>query len=94
MRSIYNVIIKPVLTEKSNTELSQNRYTFQVAPEANKIEIKDAIEKIYKVKVTRVNTVNCKGKSVRMGRSVGKKSDWKKAIVFLAEGQKIEGLVG
>lgn len=94
MRSLYEVVIKPVLTEKSNLELAQNRYTFQVAPNANKIEIKQAIEKIYKVKVDRVNTVNCRGKAVRWGRKLGKKSDWKKAVVFLAKGQKIEGLVG
>jgi len=94
MKSLYDVILKPVISEKSNLEIASNRYTFQVATAANKIEIKQAVEKIYKVKVERVNTINCNGKKVRMGKVAGKRSDWKKAIVFVAAGQKIEGLVG
>ncbi len=94
MRSPYKVVINPVLTEKSNLELAKNKYTFEVAKEANKIEIKRAIEKVYNVKVAKINTLNCGGKKVRMGRSTGKKPDWKKAIVTLKEGQKIEALVG
>lgn len=85
-----DIIIKPVVTEKSIGLMEYNKYVFKVALSANKIEIKKAIEEIFKVKVVDVNTVRVKGKEKRMGRSVGKTSDYKKAIVQLAEGDSIE----
>ena len=85
-----DIIIKPVVTEKSIGLMEHNKYVFKVALSANKIEIKKAIEEIFKVKVVDVNTVRVKGKEKRMGRSVGKTSDYKKAIVQLAEGDSIE----
>ena len=85
------IIIKPIVTEKM-TQISEkfNRVGFQVAHSANKIEIKKAIEEIFKVKVVDVNTVRINGKMKRMGRYEGKTSDYKKAIVQLAEGDSIE----
>ena len=85
-----DIIIKPVVTEKSIGLMEHNKYVFKVALSANKIEIKQAIEESFKVKVVDVNTVRVKGKEKRMGRSVGKTSDYKKAIVQLAEGDSIE----
>ena len=85
-----DIIIKPVVTEKSIGLMEHNKYVFKVALSANKIEIKKAIEEIFNVKVVDVNTVRVKGKEKRMGRSVGKTSDYKKAIVQLAEGDSIE----
>ena len=85
-----DIIIKPVVTEKSIGLMENNKYVFKVALSANKIEIKKAVEEIFKVKVVDVNTVRVKGKEKRMGRSVGKTSDYKKAIVQLAEGDSIE----
>ena len=85
-----DIIIKPVVTEKSIGLMEHNKYVFKVALSANKIEIKKAIEEIFKVNVVDVNTVRVKGKEKRMGRSVGKTSDYKKAIVQLAEGDSIE----
>lgn len=85
-----DIIIKPVVTEKSIGLMENNKYVFKVALSANKIEIKKAIEEIFKVKVVDVNTVRVKGKEKRMGRSVGRTSDYKKAIVQLAEGDSIE----
>jgi large subunit ribosomal protein L23 len=90
----YTIIIKPIITEKSNNELALNRYTFKVARTATKVDIRKAIEKTYNVKVKKVNTANFEGKGRHYGRVVGKQSDWKKAIVVLAEGHKIEALVG
>lgn len=85
-----DIIIRPVVTEKSIGLMEHNKYVFKVALSANKIEIKKAIEEIFKVNVVDVNTVRVKGKEKRMGRSVGKTSDYKKAIVQLAEGDSIE----
>lgn len=90
MKSIYDVIVRPIITEKSSTALSQNKYTFVVHNEATKVDVRNAVEKLYNVKVLKVNTASYEGKQVRLGRSVGKKSDWKKAVVVLAEGQKID----
>ncbi len=84
------IIIAPMLTEKSNNLMSkQNSYTFRVSVRANKIEIKSAIEKIFSVDVTDVNTMNFRGKMKRMGRYTGKRADWKKAIVTLKSGQTL-----
>lgn len=85
-----DIIIRPVVTEKSIGLMEHNKYVFKVALNANKIEIKKAVEEIFKVKVVDVNTVRVKGKEKRMGRSVGRTSDYKKAIVQLAEGDSIE----
>jgi large subunit ribosomal protein L23 len=90
-----DIIVKPIITEKSNLLMAEGKYTFQVAKGANKTEIAKAVEEIFKVKVLRVNTVNVQGKVRRMGKFAGKRPDWKKAIVQLAEGQSIpifEGL--
>ena len=85
-----DIIIKPVVTEKSIGLMEHNKYVFKVALKANKIEIKKAIEEIFKVTVVDVNTVRINGKMKRMGRYEGKTSDYKKAIVQLAEGDSIE----
>ncbi|MDN5293888.1 MAG: large subunit ribosomal protein [Eubacteriales bacterium] len=90
MKDPRDIIIKPVITERSMELLSQNKYTFYVDPRANKVEIKRAIEELFNVKVEKVNTMNVKGKVKRMGRFVGRRPDRKKAIVTLREGDKIE----
>ena len=77
------IIIAPVVPEKSNDELQQGKYTFKVNKKATKVEIAKAIEKLFEVKVLKVNTMNVSGKGKRMGRYVGKTSDWKKAIVTI-----------
>lgn len=84
----YDIIIKPVVTERSMEAMEMKRYTFKVATSANKSEIKKAVETIFGVKVKQVNTMNITGKKKRMGANVGKRSDWKKAIVTLAEDSK------
>ena len=87
----YLEIIKaPVITEKSQIAKSEGKYTFKVDPKANKTEIKSAIEKIFKVKVTSIKTLNEKPKKRRVGRYTGLTNRSKKAIVTLAEGQTIE----
>ncbi len=89
MRDHRDIIIKPVITEKTMNLLVENKYTFIVDKRANKTEIKNAIESIFNVKVDKVYTMNVKGKPKRMGRSVGKTPNRKKAIVALKPGQKI-----
>ncbi|GAC1699241.1 MAG: 50S ribosomal protein L23 [Candidatus Limnocylindrales bacterium] len=84
------VLLRPVITEKSMTETNTGRYTFAVVKDASKLEIAQAVAEAFKVDVLAVNTSTVKGKSRRVGKRVGKKSDWKKAIVTLAEGQRIE----
>lgn len=88
MRSPHDIVRKPLITEKSMTDVSEGKYTFVVDKKANKTEIKNALEKIFDVKVAKVNTMNMKGKVKRVGVHVGKKASWKKAIVTLAEGSK------
>ena len=85
-----DIIIRPLITEKSTTLMAEGKYVFEVAKAANKIEIAKAISLIFNVKVASVNTVNVEGKVKRMGRSIGKRSDYKKAIVKLAAGETIE----
>ena len=77
------IILAPVVTEKSNDELQAGKYTFKVNKKATKIEIKYAVEKLFEVKVLKVNTMTVKGKEKRVGRYTGKTSDWKKAIVTI-----------
>jgi large subunit ribosomal protein L23 len=81
----YDVIIRPLITERSMSDANRKRYTFEVNKEANKYQIKDAVQEIFKVRVIGVNTMNMKGKTKRQGRTEGKKPDWKKAIVTLSE---------
>ena len=85
-----DIIIRPLITEKSTTLMAEGKYVFEVAKSANKIEIAKAISQIFKVKVASVNTINVEGKVKRMGRFIGKRSDYKKAIVKLAAGETIE----
>ena len=84
------IIIRPLITEKSTTLMAEGKYVFEVAKAANKIEIAKAVSEIFKVKVADVNTINVECKKKRMGRFVGKRSDFKKAIVKLAAGETIE----
>ncbi len=77
------IIIAPVVTEKSNDAMLQGKYTFEVNKKATKVEIANAIEKLFEVKVLKVNTISVKGKNKRVGYHQGKTSDWKKAIVTI-----------
>ena len=90
MKTTRDVIIRPVVSEKSYAGLEQNTYTFLVDPRANKTEIKEAVQKIWNVQVTSVRTLNRKGKVKRRRVTLGKRPDQKRAIVTLAEGDKIE----
>jgi large subunit ribosomal protein L23 len=85
MKAAQDIILKPVITERSMDDLQAGKYTFKVATDANKTEIKKAVEQLFNVKVAKVNTLNCNGKTKRVGRYVGKTSDWKKAIITLTE---------
>ena len=78
-----DIIIAPVVTEKSSGEIQEGKYTFKVNKKATKIDIKNAVEKLFEVKVLNVTTMTVKGKEKRVGRNVGKTSDWKKAIVTI-----------
>ncbi len=91
MKEPRSIVRRAMITEKgSRMREKQNRYTFQVSTEANKIEIKEAIQKIFKVDVLDVHTIHVQGKMKRLGRTAGRRSSWKKAIVTLKEGQTIE----
>ncbi len=92
-RNDYQTLIRPLVTEK-NMQLheSKNKIFFEVAPDANRIEIKRAVERVFKVKVEKVNILNQNGKRVRFKMQMGKRKDWKKAIVTLKEGQKVDYL--
>jgi large subunit ribosomal protein L23 len=95
MREAHQIIKKPLITEKSSRQKEEgNQIAFVVDPQATKIEIRQAVEKLFKVKVRRVRTMNMVGKQKRMGRFSGWKSDWKKAIVTLGEGDHIEFFEG
>jgi large subunit ribosomal protein L23 len=85
-----DILIRPLITEKSTQLMAEGKYTFVVAKGANKIEIAKAVAEIFHVKVKGVNTMNVTGKKKRVGRNVGKRPDYKKAIVKLAEGESIE----
>jgi large subunit ribosomal protein L23 len=90
MKSPRDVIIRPVVSEKSYAGLELNTYTFLVDPRANKTEIKEAVQAIWNVRVTSVNTLRRQGKVKRRGYTVGKRADQKRAIVTLAQGDAIE----
>ena len=83
-----DIILAPVITEKSVSAMADKKYTFRVANDTNKIEIAKAVEEIFGVKVAKVNTISMKGKKRRMGRYEGYTSDWKKAVVTLTEDSK------
>ena len=88
MKSPYDIILKPIISEDSMEKMEDKKYVFKVDKNANKIEIRNAIEKIFDVKVKSVNTMNVKGKVKRMGAHSGKGSDWEKAIVAVTEDSK------
>ena len=95
MMDIYKVIKEPHITEKGNLQKElYNQVTLKVDKRANKVEIRKAVEMLFKTKVLDVKTLNMKGKKRRVGRNVGKKPDWKKAIVKLAPGENIEFFAG
>jgi large subunit ribosomal protein L23 len=86
----YDIVVRPIITEKSTLlKDAGNQYIFEVQRDANKIEIKKAVEKLFKVKVVSVNVSNMEGKKKRLGRFEGKKPDWKKAVVKLSPKDKI-----
>ncbi len=84
----YDIIVKPIISEKSMDQSADKKYTFQVALNANKIEIKKAVEEIFGVKVEKVTTQRVLGKVKRMGATSGKRPDWKKAVVKLTADSK------
>ena len=93
MSRVYNprdILLRPVVSEKSYGLLDEGKYTFVVAPEANKTQIKQAVEEVFRVKVTTVNTLNRQGKRRRTRFGWGKRVDTKRAIVTLAEGDRID----
>ncbi|MCJ7668038.1 MAG: 50S ribosomal protein L23 [Anaerolineae bacterium] len=90
----YEVLRRPIVTEKSTMQAEQRVYTFEVDGRANKLQVKEAVEKAFGVKVVSVNIINVPGKPRRWGRHVSHTPSWKKAIVKLAEGQRIEFFEG
>ncbi len=88
MKTAQDIIVKPIITERSMSMIEQKKYTFKVAKDSNKIEIAKAVEELFGVKVAAVNTMNVKGRYKRQGRYEGYQPDWKKAIVTLTEGSK------
>ena len=90
IRNHRDILLAPVVSEKSYALLDENKYTFLVAPDANKTEIKIAVEAVFDVKVTGVNTLNRQGKKRRTRSGTGKRSDTKRAIVSVADGQRID----
>ena len=85
-----DILIRPIVTEKSTALMEQGKYTFRVPLAATKIQIRQAVEQIFKVKVQAVSTMRYEGKLKRMGRTQGRRSDWKKAVVTLKPGEAIE----
>ena len=94
MKAPQDIILKPVITEQSTDILPTGKYTFKVAKDANKLEIANAVEKLFNVEVTKVNTANVRGRAKRVGRFMGKTASWKKAIVKLAPGESIKVFEG
>ncbi len=95
MKSSYDIIIRPIVTERATIQLTEGKgkkYVFEVAMKANKVEIKKAIEDLFNVKVAKVNTMVVKGKPKRWGMKWGRTKTWKKAIVTLKEGERIDKL--
>lgn len=95
MRDPRRIIVRPVITEKTTAnQVEHNQYAFEVPSDANKHEIKHAVERLFDVHVARVRTTNVRGKWRRQGRHIGKRPNWKKAVVTLAEGETIEVFEG
>ena len=95
MREAQKIIRRPMITEKSTRQKEEGRqYVFEVDRDANKIEIQTAVERLFKVKVLQVRTSNVLGKMKRLGRRYGKRADWKKAVVTLKEGDRIDFFEG
>lgn len=95
MKAYHHLIKGPIITEKTHSlRQADNKVTLKVDVKANKIEIRKAVEAVFKVKVLAVNTVHMKGKKKRLGRTQGVRPDWKKAIVTLAPGEKLKGFEG
>ncbi len=90
----HDIIIRPVITEKSSRQMEHNQYTFEVHPNANKIQIRQAVQDVFKVKVEKVHTLKVRPKPKRMGAFLGKSRSWKKAIVTLVDGERIEFFEG
>lgn len=88
MKAAQDIVIAPIITEKSMSVMADKKYTFKVATDANKVEIAAAIEELFKVKVAKVNTMNVRGRQKRMGRYSGTTAAWKKAIVTLTDKSK------
>ena len=88
MKTPYDVIIKPIISEKSMDDVQERKYTFKVDKRANKTQVKLAVEEIFGVEIEKVNIMNVKGKMKRMGRTMGKRADTKKAIVKLTKKSK------
>ena len=98
MRTSYDIILRPIITEQSMEQVDLKKYAFEVVPSANKIEIKKAVEEIFDVEVDKVTTLNMKGKAKRLGRHPeGSRKNWKKAVVKLTDKSKtiefFEGMV-
>ena len=95
MKNLYTVMKKPLFTEKGNNlKETENKILIEVARDANKIDIKKAIEEIFKVKVEKVSTISTRGKWKKYGRSIGKRPDKKKAIITLKKGEKLDFIEG
>ena len=95
MKEAQKIIRRPLITEKSTRQKEENgQYVFEVHRDANKIEIQSAVERLFKVKVLQVRTFNVLGKIKRLGRRYGKRPDWKKAIITLKEGDRIDFFEG
>jgi large subunit ribosomal protein L23 len=86
----HDIIIRPLITEKNTNLMQYNQYSFEVDRNANKTQIKQAVQTIFNVRVTAVNTINVRGKLKRRGRTAGYTADWKKAVVTLEAGDRIE----
>jgi len=98
MRTSYDIVLRPIISEQSTEHVELKKYVFEVAPNANKIEIKNAVEEIFDVEVVKVTTLNMKGKVKRLGRyPSGSRKSWKKAVVRLSDASKtiefFEGLM-
>ena len=90
----HDIIVRPIITEKSSRLMEENKFTFEVLPAANKIEIRKAVEDVFKVKVLSVHTLQVHSKPKRKGRFIGRSRSWKKAVVTLVPGERIEFFEG
>ena len=96
MKSViaHDIIVRPIITEKSSRQMEGGKYTFEVLPKANKVEVKKAVEEVFKVKVLKVHTIKVRSKPKRLGMFLGRSRSWKKAIITLAPGERIEFFEG